>query len=166
MKPRKYTKEKLEEAVKKSTSIYGVLSHFDLSYSGGNHSHIKCLIRYFEIDTSHFTGSLWSKGKTADTDERIRKQSIKVRRTDKDFFSNNTTPTNAVHLRKRLKETGREYQCEKCGNDGNWLGEKITLQIDHKNGIHNDNRLENLRFLCPNCHSQTLTWGNKNKMSV
>lgn len=55
------------------------------------------------------------------------------------------------------------YVCECCGNDGEWLGKKISLQLDHINGINNDNRIENLRFLCPNCHSQTDTFGGKNK---
>jgi 5-methylcytosine-specific restriction endonuclease McrA len=55
-----------------------------------------------------------------------------------------------------------EYQCQKCGNAGNWCGEKLTLHLDHKNGLLEDNRFENLEYLCPNCHSQCPTFGAKN----
>lgn len=54
-----------------------------------------------------------------------------------------------------------DYVCAKCGNKGEWQGEKLNLQLHHINGINNDNRLENLTFLCPNCHSQTDTFGTK-----
>lgn len=56
-----------------------------------------------------------------------------------------------------------EYKCAICGNPGEWNGVSLTLQIDHINGIRNDNRIENLRWLCPNCHSQTDTYTGKNK---
>lgn len=56
-----------------------------------------------------------------------------------------------------------EYKCALCGNIGEWNGQSLTLQIDHINGINNDNRKENLRWLCPNCHSQTPTYTGKNK---
>ena len=55
------------------------------------------------------------------------------------------------------------YECVKCGNKGEWMGEKLSLQLDHINGNNKDNRLDNYRWLCPNCHSQTETWGNPNK---
>ena len=67
-------------------------------------------------------------------------------------------------LKKRLIHNGLlEYKCVKCGNTGEWMNEKISLEIDHINGVNNDNRLENLRILCPNCHSQTPTFKNKNR---
>lgn len=67
-----------------------------------------------------------------------------------------------THLKKKiLRYNLIEYKCEKCGNLGEWLGENLILQLDHKNGINNDNRLDNLRFLCPNCHTQTETFSNK-----
>ena len=56
-----------------------------------------------------------------------------------------------------------EYKCEQCGNTGEWLNQPLVLQLDHINGIHDDNRLENLRFLWPNCHSITETYAGKNK---
>ena len=68
-------------------------------------------------------------------------------------------------LKRRIIEDNLiPYKCDKCGNQGEWLGKKLTLQIDHINGNHFDNRLENLRFLCPNCHAQTPTYAGKNKM--
>jgi len=58
-----------------------------------------------------------------------------------------------------------DYKCSSCGNEGEWRGERLSLQLEHINGISNDNRLKNLTFLCPNCHSQTKTYaGRKNKI--
>jgi 5-methylcytosine-specific restriction endonuclease McrA len=62
-----------------------------------------------------------------------------------------------------LKENVIKYQCAECGMFDKWNGKKIILQLDHINGVNNDNRVENLRFLCPNCHSQTKTYSGKNR---
>ena len=68
------------------------------------------------------------------------------------------------HVKKRLIEQKLiPYACEACGNDDNWNNQKLVLQLEHKNGKSNDNRLENLSFLCPNCHTQTKTYAAKNK---
>lgn len=58
------------------------------------------------------------------------------------------------------------YNCHGCGNDGSWLNKPIVLQLDHVNGISNDNRVTNLRWLCPNCHSQTPTFAGRNNKTV
>lgn len=67
------------------------------------------------------------------------------------------------HLKDKLvKLSVLKNECVSCGNTGTWLDKPITLQLDHINGIPTDNRLENLRILCPNCHTQTETWGGRN----
>jgi len=67
-------------------------------------------------------------------------------------------------LKKRLVKEGiLEYNCSSCGIGDEWNGKPITLQLDHINGVNNDHRLDNLRMLCPNCHSQTDTWCGRNK---
>ena len=76
----------------------------------------------------------------------------------------NSSYQNISRLKQRLiKEKILNYKCVECGNEGEWMGKPITLQLDHINGVHNDNRIENLRFMCPNCHSQTDTHSGKNK---
>ena len=73
----------------------------------------------------------------------------------------NSTYANTNNLKKRLINAGMlKYHCSICGIN-EWQGKELVLQLDHINGIHNDNRLENLRLLCPNCHSQTDTYAGK-----
>lgn len=71
-----------------------------------------------------------------------------------------------AHVKQRLRLAGLLRQsCDRCGIS-DWLGEPLSLQLDHKNGIKNDNRLENLHLLCPNCHSQTDTFAGRNKLKT
>lgn len=84
-----------------------------------------------------------------------------------DAFVKDSKYTNRTKLKQEIiKKDLIEYKCsiEACGIS-EWLGERISLHLDHINGINNDNRLENLRFLCPNCHSQTETFSGRNKKS-
>jgi 5-methylcytosine-specific restriction endonuclease McrA len=83
--------------------------------------------------------------------------------TDHDKYFAKGTPHSGGHIRERiLKFNLLPYECAMCGNKGEWQGKELRLQVDHKNGDHNDNQLHNLRFLCPNCHAQTDTFGGKN----
>ena len=70
--------------------------------------------------------------------------------------------TNRVHLKARLIAAGlKENRCEQCGIS-EWRGKPLSLQLHHKDGDGTNNELENLEILCPNCHSQTETWGGRN----
>jgi len=115
------------------------------------------------IDYSHWTGELWSKGKTVLDDERLRK----TKDNSLIFAENSNASSNYVRA-LLIKHKLKEYSCQFCGITDTWNGKSISLQMDHINGNRKDHRLENLRWLCPNCHSQTDTFcaRNKTKKSV
>jgi Zn finger protein HypA/HybF involved in hydrogenase expression len=77
------------------------------------------------------------------------------------FVENGTYPRHRLKHRL-IRDKLIEYRCEICSNVGIWNNKPLSLQIDHINGVNNDNRIDNLRFLCPNCHSQTETYAGKN----
>jgi len=143
----KYTKERLEEAVKESVSVMGVMRKLGINYfSGGMHSHITSRIKHFEIDMSHFTGQGHNKGKVANNKKHYT-EILVIRSADR--------PKEKAHqLRRALIESGVKYCCNKCGIGDSWQNEKLVLEVNHKNSDWHDNRKENLEFLCPNCHSQ------------
>ena len=77
------------------------------------------------------------------------------------FVENSTYPRH--RLKERIiKQSIIDYKCSCCGNVGVYNDKPLSLQLDHINGINNDNRLDNLRFLCPNCHAQSDTYAAKN----
>ena len=83
------------------------------------------------------------------------------RKTDEEVFCENSTYGNRELKKRIIAQNPGIYKCATCGIT-DWNGATISLQLDHINGINNDNRRENLRFLCPNCHTQTETWGINN----
>lgn len=153
----KYTEKEIEEIktiIKESFSIAEVLKKRKKSISGGNYFQLKLLCKKHNIDTSHFTGMLWNKGKKITCNYGRPLEEILVRNSD---YSNRLTLKAKALAAGLLKAT-----CYECGIS-EWQNKCLSLQLDHVNGVNDDNRIENLRLLCPNCHSQTSTFAGKNK---
>lgn len=143
-----YEKEILEKIALQCNSYSEVVRKLGLKAYYGNRQTVKKYLDLFHIDVSHF-GNYRCGGDR----KQLPLDKILIEGCSYDNRQ----------LKKRLvDEKLLEYKCDSCFNEGEWMGKPITLQLDHKNGINNDNRLGNLRFLCPNCHSQTETFSGKN----
>ena len=144
MKPRKWTEKQLKVSAKKSTSIRQVLHLLGLREAGGNYSQIRKYLDLYKIDYSHFKGPGWSKGMKGIGKPRIPLDKILIRNSTYQSYK----------LKKRLYSVGLKLpKCEECGWAHKNSDGYLPLELDHINGDHMDNRIENLRVLCPNCHS-------------
>lgn len=142
-RPRKWTEEELIEAVKTSSTLTEVVKKIGLRAAGGNYKTIKCHIERLNLDTSHFCPGAKRIRKPRDLKEILTTDSQYPRQ----------------HLKKRLINSGLlKEECAFCGQSNIWLGKKISLILDHINGVYNDNRLSNLRLLCPNCNGYLFTY--------
>jgi len=142
---RKWTDENLKDAVRSSVSFRDVLWNLGLSFGSTNYRRVKSKISELELTTEHFLGA----GKR------------KSKRSVDEVFSFGSRVGDRT-LRKFAKQL-MKYECVLCGNIGEHLGNALQLQLDHINGNRADNRQENLRWLCPNCHSQTPTFSGKKR---
>lgn len=141
--------QELISLLNNSKSIREVLNKIGYKKTNGSGSYRtlknECEKRKILIPKYEITGNIQTQLKVPD---------------EKIFCENSTYSRN--HLKNKIiKYKLIEYKCGKCGNDGKWNNNKLSLQLEHKNGINNDNRLENLAFLCPNCHSQTESYAGK-----
>lgn len=155
----KMADEELQFILDTSRSYREVVIKAGLSDRSGNFQTLKRNIRQRGLSTE----KLDSNRKLSIKNNAERTNRIKKRSELSDILVENSKYTNNHALKLRLvKEGVLEYKCKICGIN-EWMGKPISLQLDHKNGVHNDYRLENLRLLCPNCHSQTDTYGAKNR---
>jgi hypothetical protein len=144
------TPEELRVAVAESVSIAEVLRRLGREGSGTQRAHVHRWIAEDELTTEHFLGQAHQRGKSRPALAR-RPEDILVKH-------DGARRTRTVVLRRALHEMGVPDECADCGVGPEWLGKPMTLEVDHINGDWSDDRLENLRLLCPNCHAVTSTW--------
>ena len=153
-KKRSWTDEELHIAVNQSRSFRNVLILLRLVPAGGNHDQIKKRIKLLYISTSHFTGKVWNSGMRYETKTKPNLETLLITGSEIQSFK----------LKRRLFGAGlKSPSCELCGWAEVSVDGRIPVELDHVNGVHDDNRIENLRILCPNCHSLQLTHRGKNK---
>ncbi|MFA5052706.1 MAG: HNH endonuclease signature motif containing protein [Parcubacteria group bacterium] len=144
MRTRSWTEENLLAAIQTSYSLRQVIKKLGLKAAGGNYCQIKDFISNRGFDISHFRGKGWSAGLRGIGRPRISLEDILIK--DSSFQS--------FKLKKRLFASGLKPEyCEECGWNKRTKEGYLPLELDHINGDHRDNRIENLRVLCPNCHS-------------
>jgi len=143
-KARSWSEGDLKNAVRESKSIRQVLQKLGLREAGGNYSHVKKYIVQYKLSTAHFTGQAWNKGMSGMGKYRIKLKDILVKNSTYQSFK----------LKKRLFSVKlKPKKCEECGWCEISVDGRLPLELDHINGNRTDNRLTNLRVLCPNCHS-------------
>lgn len=144
--------EEFKNIVANSYTYSDCLRALDLGTNGGSSTDVlKRRIQELGCSIEHFTRR-GQKGRA----------STYARYTLDEILIKDSPYANISKLKERLlNETDMKYECAICGLS-DWLDEPLSLHLDHINGINNDHRRENLRFLCPNCHSQTATYAGRN----
>lgn len=153
-KNKSWSKKDLIKAVKTSTSKRQVIKKLGLVEAGGNYEQIGRYIKLYNLNFSHFLGQASNKGKIIPRMPVYSLKEILVKNSNFQSFK----------LKKRLfKEGVKEEKCEMCAWSKVSIDGRVPLELDHINGDCHDNRLVNLRILCPNCHSLQITHRGKNK---
>ncbi len=141
-----YTKKELQCIVNKSNSYSDVCRFIGITITGYQYKQLKKVLKKFNINIDHFDKSKYHQFIEIPLRNILVEHSVYCRK----------------NLKKRLINNNLlENKCNNCGLSNEWNNKPLILQLDHINGISDDNRLENLRLLCPNCHSQTDTFSGR-----
>lgn len=149
----RWTREVLEPVVAASTSVSDVLRRLGLDVVGGHHAHISRRIKRYGIDTSHFTrpSRAGRSLRPSPAHLLVEQNPDEARRIPGD------------RLKRAMAMAGVAERCALCGTEPLWQGHPLPLEVDHVDGDWRNNRVENLRLLCPNCHSTTDTYRGRGK---
>lgn len=153
IKYQNYEMEKFANAVKEAKSFSDVCRNLGLPSSCGNRKTVTTYIEKYKLDISHFD---FGKSNLHDSGSHRRELD--------EILIENSLYRSSSSLKARLYKEGlKTHFCELCGQDEIWMGKRISLILDHINGVSNDNRLDNLRIVCPNCNATLDTHCGKNK---
>lgn len=144
-----YTKEEIVKILEKSTSMKDFARRLGyVNCSGDTAKMLKRKLKEYNLEIPSITRIL-------------------IKRTDEEIFIKDS-PVSQKVLRNRYKQKTKDedYKCSICGQEPYWNGKELTLTLDHINGDNRDDRLENLRWICPNCDRQLDTFGSKNIKSI
>ncbi len=152
------TREELVAVTKDALSVAEVCRRLGLSDKGSMNTSMKRRLAHLGVDTSHF------RGQGANCGQQHKGGPVKLNPDEVLIQNRRTFRKERIELlRKAMLAVGFEHRCS-CGQVPYWQGQDLVLQVDHINGDPLDNRRENVRFLCPNCHSQTANFaGHKRK---
>lgn len=140
-------KQLLQEVVSSSKTISECVKKLGFR-TGHANERFKMFCEMHEIDISHLSMK--------------KSNPRRPRKSDEEVFVKNSTYYNRKCIKDRMIKMGIQYVCKECGISNEWNGKQLNLTLEHINGIHDDNRIDNLCFLCPNCHSQTPTYCGRN----
>jgi predicted RNA-binding Zn-ribbon protein involved in translation (DUF1610 family) len=139
----KISSDEFQKIISNSKTLKEALSYFNFQNKGNNYKTLYKRAKEENVDITHFVKKYNMTGS-------YKKLPIEY------YLIENSVSSRGNIKNRIIKEKIIEYKCNECGLSDSWNNKKLSLHLDHINGINNDNRLENLRFLCPNCHSQTI----------